>query len=257
MNEPRVIFENAEFLVVAKPAGLLVHRVRVGARGRSRRIDEARRQEPTLADWVVARYPEIAHVGDDPEFRPGIVHRLDKETSGVMVVARTQDAFAWLKRAFASRAMTKTYLAFVHGIPSPREGIIDRPIGIKNGSLKRSVHATAAAKEAVTEYKVKDSFSNGRDASYALVEVRPRTGRTHQIRVHLASIGNPIVGDMLYAPKSVRREVHRDGKTRLMLHAVTLEFTGPRGERFTFEEKPPKDFVEVIHSAKEREKKAI
>ncbi len=261
MEEPKVIFENADFVAVEKPAGLLVHRVRVSARSRSRRVDEGRRAEPTLADWVAARYPEVASVGDDPEFRPGIVHRLDKETSGVMVVARRQEAFAWLKAAFQSRAMRKTYAAFVYGVPSPREGTIDRPIGIKAGTLKRSIHATSMVKEAVTDYKVKEAFKPLRLSSsslssssllapsFSLLEVTPRTGRTHQIRVHLASIGHPIVGDALYAPRSVRREKGPGGAPlRLMLHAEHLEFADPAGTRFSFGAPLPEDFLEVIHT---------
>jgi 23S rRNA pseudouridine1911/1915/1917 synthase len=257
MQEPKVIFENGDFIVVAKPAGLLVHRVRVGTRVRSRRIDAAKREEPTLADWILARYPEVARVGDDPEFRPGIVHRLDKETSGVMVVARTPDAFAWLKRAFASRAMEKTYRALVYGVPSPRAGTIDKPIGIRSGTLKRSVHAVAAVKDAVTDYRTKELFGNGTDDVYALLEVHPRTGRTHQIRVHLASIGHPIVGDALYAPKGIRRRTTPPASVRLMLHAATLEFTGLHGERFSFEVPPPEDFMKVIHNMGKRERDTI
>lgn len=250
-EEPKIIFTHKDFIVVEKPAGLLVHAVRVGVRLRSRRVDEARRREPTLAEWVVARYPEVAHVGDDPEYRPGIVHRLDKETSGVMVVARTAEGFAWLKDAFQSRAMKKAYAAFVYGVPDPPKGVIDRPIGIRNGTLKRSVHAATMAKEAVTEYEVEKAYGAG---AYSLLEVRPRTGRTHQIRVHLASIGNPIVGDALYAPKSVKKGVSET--TRLMLHAHRLEFTGPAGERFVFEAPLPEGFREVIHR-KSQENKGI
>jgi 23S rRNA pseudouridine1911/1915/1917 synthase len=245
-DEPKLIFKNSDFIVVEKPAGLLVHRVRVSSARRSRAIDEARRSEPTLAEWVVARYPEIAKVGDDPAFRPGIVHRLDKETSGVMVVARNQKAFEWLKAAFASRAMKKSYAALVTGVPVPAKGIIDRPIGMKAGSLKRSVHAATMAKAAVTEYKTKEIMNDG---AYALLEVRPHTGRTHQIRVHLASIGHPIVGDPLYAAKA-----SRPPSARLMLHAASLEFTDPAGTRFAFEAPLPADFIRVIHSVKSRDK---
>ncbi len=263
MEEPKVIFENEDFVAVEKPAGLLVHRVRVGTRSRSRRVDEARRAEPTLADWVAARYPEVAAVGDDPEYRPGIVHRLDKETSGVMVIARRPEAFAWLKAAFQARTMKKTYEAFVYGVPSPREGTIDRPIGIKAGTLKRSIHAATMVKEAVTDYVTKEVFESAASSPsspssppslllpslFSLLEVRPRTGRTHQIRVHLASIGHPLVGDALYAPRSVKRDAAAPGPApRLMLHAELLEFTDPAGARFSLGAPLPEDFLKVIHT---------
>ena len=191
MDEPEVIFENADFVAVVKPAGLLVHRVRVGkAKERARKVDEARRAEPTLADWLVRRFPEMATVGDDPEYRPGIVHRLDKETSGVMIAARTQAAFERLKRLFQAHAMKKTYLALVAGVPEPERGTIDRPIGIKNGTLKRSVHVKTMAKDAVTDYAVKKIYraaDNGRDlrargspAADGAYAPDPRSSREHR-----------------------------------------------------------------------------
>ncbi len=264
MLEPKVIFENDDFVVVDKPAGLMVHAVRIGA-ARVRR-DEKRKakgkpaeprppQEPTLTDWLVARYPAIAAVGDDPALRPGIVHRLDKDTSGVMLVAKTQASFEALKSLFKSREMKKTYATLVFGIPKDAKGIIDRPIGIKNGTLRRSVHAATMAKPAVTEYEVKEKYEAEKERSYALLEVHPQTGRTHQIRVHLASIGHPIVGDRLYGPGRDRRgKRHAEDPaafpaTRLMLHAEALEFSDLKGNRFTFEAPLPEDFLSVIHRA--------
>ncbi|HUC31630.1 MAG TPA: pseudouridine synthase, partial [Candidatus Paceibacterota bacterium] len=112
MNEPEIIFENEDFLVINKPAGLTVHAARVSSK---RRVDEARASEPTLVDWLRARYPEIKNVGDDPALRPGIVHRLDKATSGVMLVAKTQASFEHLKKLFQEHRMRKTYFALVWG----------------------------------------------------------------------------------------------------------------------------------------------
>ena len=250
MSEPKIIFENDDFVVVDKPAGLMVHAVKVNAT-RVRNAHEQRPHEPTLTEWLVARWPAIAAVGDDPVLRPGIVHRLDKGTSGVMVVAKTQASFEALKALFQSHEMRKTYAAFVFGIPKEEKGTIDRPIGIKNGTLKRSVHATTMAKEAITEYEVKKKFPMP-DAKpqegFALLDVHPKTGRTHQIRVHLASIGHPIVGDPLYGP---RRAAEAAGLSapRLMLHAESLEFSDGAGNRFMFEAPLPPDFIEVIHRA--------
>ena len=270
MEEPKIIFESRDFVAVVKPAGLLVHRVRVGAaKARARKVDEARRAETTLADWLVGHYPEMAKVGDDPEYRPGIVHRLDKETSGVMVAVRTQEAFERLKALFQSHAMEKTYLALVAGVPDPAKGTIDRPIGIKNGTLKRSVHVKQMAKEAVTDYEVKRKFRvpNAKSQikskhqgsavddfeTYALVEARPRTGRTHQIRVHLASIGHPIVGDGLYGGKRAANLGGAFGTApRLMLHAASIEWDDGSGNGFAFEAPLPDDFDQVIHSVSHR-----
>ncbi len=244
MSEPKVIFENDEFIVIDKPAGLMVHAVRIGAAKAKR--NEPRPQEPALTDWLVARWPAIAKVGDDPALRPGIVHRLDKDTSGVMIAAKTQSSFEALKALFQSREMKKTYAALVIGIPKETKGIIDRPIGIKNGTLKRSVHAKTMVKPAVTEYEVKEKYRVEEEKSYALLEVHPKTGRTHQIRVHLASIGHPIVGDKLYAPRRAAGEL---SAPRLMLHAEALEFSDHAGNRFVFEAPLPEDFLSVIHRA--------
>ncbi len=230
MPEPEVIFENKDFLVIDKPAGLMVHGVRIKS---SRRVDEGRVPEPTLADWLVARYPAIKNVGDDPALRPGIVHRLDKATSGVMIIAKTQTSFEHLKKLFQEHRMQKTYIALVHGHPKKEKGTIDAPIGIKSGSLKRSIHSLKMAKPAITEYSVMKTFPHT-----ALLSVHPKTGRTHQIRVHLASIGTPIMGDPLYGGKHREDHAHR-----LMLHAAALEFSDGDGHHFVFEAPLPRDFT--------------
>jgi 23S rRNA pseudouridine1911/1915/1917 synthase len=259
MLEPEIIFENEDFVVVNKPAGLVVHAARVNAR-RSRQREqvganaagEARAPEATLVDWLVKRYPKIKTVGDDPVLRPGIVHRLDKATSGVMIVAKTQTSFEQLKKLFQEHRMKKTYYALVRGVPKDKKGTIDAPIGIKNGSLKRSIHSSKMAKPAVTEYSVvktiasngggDDGGNAGDKGQYALLKVSPLTGRTHQIRVHLASIGHPIVGDVLYG-KKLPRGVDAASSPRLMLHAAALMFSDDVGNRFEFEVPLPPDFT--------------
>lgn len=233
MNDPQVIFKNDDLVALNKPAGLMVHAVKVSP---GRRLDPERAAEPTLADWIVARYPETKHVGDDPVLRPGIVHRLDKATSGVIIVARTQEMFERLKRLFQEHRMAKTYVALVHGVPRERHGVIDAPIGILSGTLKRSIHSAKMAKEAVTEYAVERTMEGPHGEPCALVRVMPKTGRTHQIRVHLASIGHPIVGDPLYGKK-------HDGAARLMLHAAGISFSDGNGHTFDFEAPLPSDFT--------------
>jgi len=235
MQEPRIIYENDDFIAINKPAGLMVHGVKIRS---GRRIDEARKAEPTLVDWLRAQRPAVNAVGDDPETRPGIVHRLDKETSGIMIVAKTQEYFEYLKSLFGGRAMEKTYLALVSGNVENDKGTIDAPIGITTGTLKRSIHSKKMAKAAVTDYAVVRRFEEG-GKQFTLLAVKPRTGRTHQIRVHLASIGHPIVGDRMYGSKK------QEG--RLMLHAHTIAFSGTGGKRFEFEAEPPREFGAVIH----------
>ncbi|HVM76736.1 MAG TPA: RluA family pseudouridine synthase [Candidatus Paceibacterota bacterium] len=235
---PEVIYQNDDFLIINKPSGLQVHPARVAESKKNRPLKKGvDRDRETLTEWLVKKYPEVKTVGDDPETRPGIVHRLDKETSGIMVIPRTQKEFEYLKDRFAKREVKKTYLALVFGILKNPKGIIDKPIGIKNGTLKRSVHALKNMKPAVTEYKEEKYFEkDGKE--YSLVEASPKTGRTHQIRVHLASIGHPIVGDAMYGPKQQPRFAKR-----LMLHAKSLSFADGRGGVYEFEAPLPPEFV--------------
>jgi 23S rRNA pseudouridine1911/1915/1917 synthase len=215
MRDPKIIYEAKDFIALDKPAGLLVHAARVR---RGRRPGGRIEEEPTLVDWLLKHCPEVATVGDDPVTRPGIVHRLDKDTSGVMLVAKTQEYFEYLKSLFQEHRVEKTYYALVRGVPKPGEGVIDKPIGITNGTLKRSVRSAKMQKDAVTDYRVVKTFAVGADQTLALVEVKPKTGRTHQIRVHMASIGCPLVGDRLYGPKV------KGASGRLMLHAASIAF---------------------------------
>jgi len=243
VREPKIIFEHPEFLAIDKPAGLLVHPARHAGRDSRFTIHDSREKEKTLVDWLLAHYPEVSSVGDDPADRPGIVHRLDKETSGVMLVARTRETFLYLKTLFKKCEIKKTYLAWVAGAMKEPQGVINVPIGIKSGSIKRSVHSTKMQKEALTEYRLLREQKNSDGASYSLLEVSPQTGRTHQIRVHLASLGHPVLGDSLYG-KNVRNTV-----SRLMLHARSLEFTFSDGIRICCEAEIPKEFVNIIETS--------
>ena len=233
MPEPEIIYTDKNFLAVNKPAGWLTHA--------AKRDDLHPTGVKILADWLAARYPEIKKVGNDPAWRPGIVHRLDQGTSGVLLIARTQIYFEYLTKLFREHQIKKTYLAVVYGRVAETHGIINKPIGIKSGSMKRSVHATKMLKESITEYEVVKYLKNQSGEIYTLLEVQPKTGRTHQIRVHLASLGHPIVGDALYG-----RKPKLAGPTRLRLHALSLEFSSSPGERLKLEAPAPADFYSLI-----------
>ncbi len=224
--EPEVIYEDPNFVALSKPAGLLVHPV-PGA---------AEPEAPALTDWLLRHYPEVREVGDRPDVRPGIVHRLDRETSGIMLIPRTQAYFSYLKKLFQDHAVRKTYLAVVSGRVEPPRGVIDRPIGIKPGSVKRSLYSDKMRKDAVTEYALLTTFEK-EGKEYSLLEVRPRTGRTHQIRVHLAGLGHPIAGDRLYGPRAKPA-----WPKRLMLHALSLEFSPEPGRKLRLAADPPSEF---------------
>lgn len=206
-----VIFEDADIVVVDKPAGVIVH----AAPGH---------EEGSLADALVRRFPGMANVGSAE--RPGVVHRLDLETSGVMVFAKTQRAYLALRRQFEShRDVRKTYLAVVHGAPKPKAGTIDTPVG------RDRLHA-------VTHWNVLGSH-NG----MSLVAFRIETGRMHQIRIHAAELGCPIVGDRTYGSPARDRRLRRR-PVRLLLHAAELSFLHPvTGSRVTFSSPPPNDIV--------------
>lgn len=236
MEQPGVVYEDENFIAVNKPAGLLVHSTAVS-------------KEPTLVDWVLKKYPEIKNVGDNPEIRPGIVHRLDKDTSGVILIARNQRYFEYLKNLFQTRQIKKNYSALTWGKVEPKTGIIEKPIAIKSGTVKRTVWMKKSkdAKEAVTEYRVLKYFKRD-NLFFSFLRVMPKTGRTHQIRIHLASIGHPIVGDSLYGKKD-----NPFGLKRQFLHAESLEFSASEGRlpagrhgRIKIEAELPKELKNLI-----------
>ncbi len=233
MSDIKIIYESPDYIVVDKPAGVLMHKVRIKG--------GKQREEATLADWVATRYPEIKKVGDDPETRPGIVHRIDKETSGVVVVARNQEYFEYLKNLFGKKNMAKKYLALVYGKLDSDKGVIEKPIGIKSGTIQRTIYGGKMIKEAITNYKVIKKYDE-----YTLLEVLPKTGRTHQIRVHLASIGHPIVGDKLYGGKKEKKSLL--GAKRQFLHAAELEFEARAGELVTFASPIPQDLANLLNN---------
>jgi len=195
-----VAYEDDAVLVVDKPAGVVVH---PGAAVRA----------PTLVDALVGR---IAG-GPDPE-RPGVVHRLDRDTSGLLVLARTEGAYAALQRAMARREIEREYLALVEGVPEARSGLIDAPIGRDRRVRTRMSTDTDAPREARTRFAIERELGDG---AAALLRVRLETGRTHQVRVHLAAIGHPVAGDPEYGTTG------RFGLRRQFLHAARLSFAHP------------------------------
>ncbi len=224
--EPEIIYSDDDFIVINKPPGISVHGG-VSVSG------------PTVADFLLKKFPEIKNVGDDPKIRPGIVHRLDKDTSGVMVVARNQKSFEELKKIFQERRVEKIYWAIVCGRPKEKHGVISLPIGrIVKNPLKRGVEIgkgrIRGAREAITEYKVLKEGSE-----YSLMELKPQTGRMHQLRVHLKAIGHPVACDRVYGGKNV---CCPEGAERQLLHASSISFSFPEGRKLRFEADPPADF---------------
>ena len=231
---PSVLFEDDTLLVIDKPAGLMVH-------------TDGRSGDETLVDWILRERPALSGVGESMTLqngtvieRPGIVHRLDRETSGVMVIAKTQESFFSLKEQFQEHTILKTYNAFVYGTLSEKEGVVNRQIGRSSGnpriwSAQRGARGTL--RDAETAYTV---LYEGNGASF--VEASPKTGRTHQIRVHFKAIHNPVVCDKLYAPK----QDCLFGFTRLALHARFLSVTTLAGEKRQFEAPLPPDFSHAL-----------
>jgi 23S rRNA pseudouridine1911/1915/1917 synthase len=235
-----VLYEDKDVLVLNKPAGLVVH-------------SDGKTKEPSLADWIGKKYPRLKKVGEPTILpngkkilRPGIVHRLDRDTSGAIIIVKSQETFLHLKEQFQSREIKKFYRAFVYGELTNDRGIINRPIG-RSPSDFRQWSATRGARgemrEAETRYRVIQK-KNG--ISY--VEIMPQTGRTHQIRVHFKAINHPIIHDELYAEG---RESLL-GFKRLALHAFRIQFTLPAGKAIEVEAPFPEDFEKAIaHIAKE------
>ncbi|MDP2675461.1 MAG: RluA family pseudouridine synthase [Dehalococcoidia bacterium] len=209
-----VIYQDEDVIVVDKPPGLTVHPAPGHPSG-------------TLVNALLALAPELADVGD--KIRPGIVHRLDRDTSGLLVVARTERARAGLTRQLKQREVSKTYLALVQGVPKPPQGTIEAPIG-RHPRNRKKMAVIAGGREAETRYRLRETVDG-----FALLEVEPVTGRTHQIRVHLAAIGHPVVGDAVYGKRS-------ELVGRQFLHAWRLAFDLPSsGRRVEFESPLPAD----------------
>ena len=225
-----IIYEDKELLAVNKPAGVAVH-------------EDGRTKEWVLTDWVRENRPEVVGVGEEMRLqngtvidRPGIVHRLDRDTSGVLLIAKTQNTFLFLKNQFKNRETSKLYHAFLYGEIKDVTGTIDKPIGRSRKDFRLwTTHVTKGkVREAVTRF-TRLGAKNG----FSYVAVEPKTGRTHQIRVHMKAVGHPVVCDKRYAPK-------KDcalGLNRLALHAKEISFTHPNGTKMSLEALLPDDFI--------------
>ena len=226
---PAIVYENADIIVADKPAGLPVH-----GTGENDKRD-------TLISFLVSHYPLLKDVGEN-SIRPGIVHRLDKETSGLMVVAKNNETFYELKKMFQERKIEKKYMALVSGTMERDEGIIQSPLekmGTKTVISRANSSNAAKIKQAITQYKVLKRFKE-----YTLVEVSPKTGRMHQIRGHFASINHPIACDKLYGGKAKKCPA---GLGRHFLHAYYLRFQ-LKNALMEFEIDLPKDLKMALES---------
>ncbi len=230
---PKIIAETLDYIVVEKPTGMLSHPTMAG-------------ETDTLADFITNKFPEVKKVGEDPA-RPGIVHRLDREASGLMVVARTQKMFVHLKEQFKNRTIEKEYTALVHDPVARNWGEINFPIARSETSARMAALPSQAgndAKEAKTEFLVEEQFVN-----FSLLKVKIHTGRMHQIRVHFLAYDHPLVGDPLYFQKKQKR--HWDEKLgRLFLHSTKLGFTDLEGVKQTFESPLPKELKNFLKEIK-------
>jgi 23S rRNA pseudouridine1911/1915/1917 synthase len=240
MKSVTILYQTPDLIAIYKPAGLVVH-------------SDGKTEEPTLVDWILENFPKTKNVGEpitlssglragDQIARPGIVHRLDRDTSGVMLVALTQAGFDCLKDQFKNRTILKKYHVFVYGIMSEEEGTIDRPItrsrkDFRLWSAQRG--GRGESRDALTHYRV---LKRSEEHQVTFVEAEPKTGRTHQIRVHFKAINRPVVADPLYAPK-------RDpvlGFERLALHGKQITFKNTAGEEVTVEAQYPEDFTVAL-----------
>lgn len=216
-----IIYQDENVIVVDKPAGLTVHPAPGHPRG-------------TLVNALLAICPDLRGIGGT--LRPGIVHRLDKDTSGLIVVAKNDRANRALQTQLKEREVKKTYTTLVRGVPEPTEGMIDAPIG-RNPKNRKKMAVVANGRDSQTKYRVVEVLAGG---EYALVEAQPITGRTHQIRVHMAAIKHPIVGDSTYGKRS-------DLVDRQFLHASKLDFAMPVSQRrIEFESPLPDDLRQAL-----------
>lgn len=222
-----IIFEDENFLVVNKPAGLIVH-------------PSPSHPKETLVNILINYFPRLKNVGEN-KLRPGIVHRLDKEASGLLIVAKTQKSFEYLKKQFQNRRIKKEYLVLVYGKVKDKKGVIELPIGrLPKKGFKMSAGYLPKSKEAITEYELIKYYDG-----YSLLNIKTKTGRTHQIRVHLKSLGYPVAGDKIYKPRKLKAAE----LGRIFLHCYKIGFLNQENKWREFKIDLPcelKNFLKTI-----------
>ncbi|MAF13788.1 MAG: RNA pseudouridine synthase [Parcubacteria group bacterium] len=240
--DPKIIFENNDFLIIDKPIGILVHPTDAGETG-------------TLVDWLYQKYPELETVGEYQN-RGGIIHRLDKDVSGVMMVAKNDQAYYHLKNQFKEREVKKLYLALVYGRANDDPGEINLPIG-RNKDGQFVAHPRQGKEKflandrvAKTKYKVLEYIKD-----YTLLEIQILTGRTHQIRIHLSAVGHPILGDQVYKPRKkflhfLSRRIKVVNPGRIFLHSHKLGFNDLNNNWVEFESALPKTLTDFLNDQK-------
>ncbi len=227
-----VLYEDEDVLAINKPSGVMVH---PASKNNRSSVSE---DELTISEWFVKKYPDSKNVGESlgEVERPGIVHRLDKETSGVLLLAKTKRGHELLKSQFQNREVEKVYHAFLHGNLKEDHGTIKLKISRSKSDFRKKV-VSREGREAVTHFRVL-----GRGDGTTFVEAKPKTGRTHQIRVHFRALHHPVVGDKLYA--STKESILNF--SRLALHARSISFLDLKGEKQVVEAPYPKDFKEAL-----------
>ncbi|MGE0085147.1 MAG: RluA family pseudouridine synthase [Desulfococcaceae bacterium] len=237
----RVIYEDADIILIDKPSGFVVHPAAGHADG-------------TLVNALLHHCPDIRGIGG--EIRPGIVHRLDKDTSGILAVAKNAEAMASLAEQFQARTVRKKYLALIHGQPEKNSGNISLPVGRHPADRKKMSVISTKGRAAETLWQVRERFPET-----ALLDIDLKTGRTHQIRVHCAAIGHPVVGDQVYGGRSPKRHspeisVLLKSVSRQMLHAWQIRLIHPgTGEEMFFEAPVPEDMAQLITSLERSKEK--
>lgn len=233
---PEIIFEDDNILAINKPAGIVVH-------------PDGRTEEPSVSEWFAKKYPKSKTVGEPIKLadgslieRPGIVHRIDRDTSGILLLAKTEAGFMTLKRQFQDREIEKIYHAFLYGMMKEDHGTISLPIARSTSDFRKwsaERGARGEKREAITYFQV---IKKTKDASF--VEAKPKTGRTHQIRVHFKALHHPVVKDSLYAPGKPSLL----GFERLALHARQISFKDTNGQKHTIVAEYPEDFRFAIQA---------
>ena len=236
----KILYEDSNILAIDKPSGISVH-------------GDGKTKEKTIADFILENYPKMKNVGEpmftkdrpssDVIHRPGIVHRLDRDTSGVLLLAKNKKAYEFLKSQFQSREIKKTYVAIVSGFVKDDRGVINKPIGRSPADFRRYLSGRGVRgeiREAVTQYKVFKRFEA--PSKFTYLEVYPKTGRTHQIRVHMKYLNHPVVCDELYNPGAP----HPKDIKRMALHAKSIEFKDLKGKTIKIESPLPLMFRKVV-----------